>query len=105
MPLLWLGTSYWRGHWLLLWLWRIPIGPPLPSLPLQYTTFINDARVSKLSRKFNVIFSFAATESTHTFPNIAQELGLIAMEGQLYHRVWPTHQILQCGGFCMTTLT
>ena len=40
----------------------------LPPLPDEFNTFLNSPDVSRLSRKLNLIFSFAAMESTHAFP-------------------------------------
>ncbi|KAI0084427.1 hypothetical protein BDY19DRAFT_870302, partial [Irpex rosettiformis] len=59
---------------------------PLPPLPAEYDLFMQNSRISELSRRFNLIFSFAALESSHRFPNIARPLGFIAMEGRVYHR-------------------
>jgi hypothetical protein len=45
--------------------------PPLPPLPPQYDIFITHPQISSLSRVLNLIFSFAALETTHEFPEIA----------------------------------
>lgn len=63
---------------------RFHMIPPLPPLPIEYTTFINDPRVSSLSRKLNLIFSFASLESTHSFPNPGNP-SFIAIAGKTYH--------------------
>ena len=40
----------------------------LPPFPDQFETFLRSRDISKLSRKPNLIFSFASMESTHAFP-------------------------------------
>lgn len=62
---------------------------PLPPLPPEYDTLIHDPKISKLSRKLNLIFSFASMESSHKFPQTRG--GMLAVQGKLYHRVRPTH--------------
>lgn len=45
-----------------------------------------------MSRLLNLIFSFAALESSHEFPPLAPGgPSFLAMEGRLYHRVRPSH--------------
>jgi Helitron helicase-like domain at N-terminus len=65
---------------------------PLPPPPPQYMQFINDSRISGLSRTLNLLFSFAALESTHPFPHIAGPPGFVAIQGKIYHRVRPSHR-------------
>ena len=59
---------------------------PLPSLPDEFDTFLNSPDISKLSRKLNLIFSFAAMESTHAFPTPGNP-SFVAISGRVYHRV------------------
>ena len=65
----------------------------LPPLPEQYNTFINDPHISSVFRLLNLIISFATLESSRDFPPIPPGgPSFIAMAGQLYHRIRPTHQ-------------
>jgi hypothetical protein len=66
--------------------------PPLPPLPPQYDVFITHPQISSLSRVLNLIFSFAALETTHEFPEIAGPPGFFAVQGRVYHRVRPNHE-------------
>ncbi|KDQ23456.1 hypothetical protein PLEOSDRAFT_1049241, partial [Pleurotus ostreatus PC15] len=66
--------------------------PPLPPLPIDFAPFLNDPRISSQSRKLNLIFSFAALESTHPFPKNIGPQGFIAIKGKVYHRIRPNHQ-------------
>jgi len=59
---------------------------PLPSLPNEFNTFLNSSDISRLSRKLNLIFSFAAMESTHAFPTPGNP-SFVAVAGRIYHRV------------------
>ena len=59
---------------------------PLPSLPNEFNTFLNSPDISRLSRKLNLIFSFAAMESTHAFPAPGNP-SFVAVAGQIYHHV------------------
>lgn len=59
---------------------------PLPPLPDEFNTFLNSPDISKLSRKLNLIFSFAAMESTHAFPAPGNP-SFVAVAGRIYHRV------------------
>lgn len=54
--------------------------PPLPRLPDEFYTFLNDPQVSGLSRKLNLLFSFAALQTTAAFPNTAD--GFLAIQGE-----------------------
>ena len=65
--------------------------PPLPPLPAQYNVFLNHRDISRNSRILNLIFSFAALETSHAFPNIDGPPGFLAIQGRVYHRVRPTH--------------
>ena len=59
---------------------------PLPPLPDEFNAFINSPDISTLSRKLNLIFSFAAMESTHAFPTPGNP-SFVAIAGRIYHRV------------------
>jgi hypothetical protein len=67
---------------------RIPRLPPLPPL---YNTFIDHPQISSASRVLNLIFSFAALETTHQFPHPNGPPGFFTIEGRVYHRVRPNH--------------
>ena len=58
----------------------------LPPLPNEFSTFLNSPDISRLSRKLNLIFSFAAMESTHAFPTPGNP-SFVAIAGRVYHRV------------------
>ncbi|KAF9477676.1 hypothetical protein BDN70DRAFT_810345, partial [Pholiota conissans] len=60
--------------------------PPLPPLPPEYDIFMNDLRISSLSRVLNLVFSFASLESTHKFPNFDDNPAFVAIQGKIYHR-------------------
>ena len=64
---------------------------PLPPLPDEFNTFLNSPDISRLSRKLNLIFSFAAMESTHAFPTPGDP-SFVAVAGRIYHRVRPNPQ-------------
>ncbi|PPR05450.1 hypothetical protein CVT24_007467 [Panaeolus cyanescens] len=66
--------------------------PSLPPLPPQYNVFINDPRISSLSRVLNLVFSFASLETTHAFPTISGGPSFVAIQGKVYHRIRPDHQ-------------
>lgn len=55
--------------------------PPLPPLPPQYNVFLNHRDISHNSRILNLIFSFAALETLHAFPNIDGPPGFFAIQG------------------------
>ena len=59
---------------------------PLPPLLNEFNTFLNSPDISKLSRKLNLIFSFATMESTHAFPTPGNP-SFVAIAGKVYHRV------------------
>ena len=67
---------------------RYPAIRPLPPLPEEFETFLSSPDVSRLSRKLNLIFSFAAMESTHAFPTPGNP-SFVAVAGRVYHRVRP----------------
>ncbi|EIM83451.1 uncharacterized protein STEHIDRAFT_37475, partial [Stereum hirsutum FP-91666 SS1] len=56
----------------------------LPPLPAEYTTLMQHPHISKLSRKLNLVFSFASMETSHKFPNTHG--GMFAVQGKIYHR-------------------
>ncbi|KAJ7210365.1 hypothetical protein GGX14DRAFT_363561, partial [Mycena pura] len=60
---------------------------PLPPLPAEFNGFLHDPKISKLSRKLNLILSFASLESTHPFPQQTNgPPGFMAIGGRVYHR-------------------
>ncbi|KAF9789511.1 hypothetical protein BJ322DRAFT_973041, partial [Thelephora terrestris] len=59
--------------------------PSLPPLPPEYDILINDPNISRLSRRLNLIFSFAALESSHAFPTPGNP-SFVAISRQIYHR-------------------
>ena len=64
----------------------------LPPLPIQFSAFLNDPRISSYSRLLNLIFSFAALESTQEFPSFGPgPPAFVAVAGRIYHRVRPDH--------------
>ena len=65
---------------------RFALIPALPPLPPEYDTIINDPKISHLSRRLNLIFSFAALESSHTFPTPGSP-SFVAISGRIYHRL------------------
>ena len=65
--------------------------PPLPPLPPEYAPLLSDPRVSSLSRRLNVVFSFASLETTARFGD-SDMPGFFAIGGRVYHRVRPTHK-------------
>ncbi|KIJ23312.1 hypothetical protein M422DRAFT_177505, partial [Sphaerobolus stellatus SS14] len=42
--------------------------PPLPPMPEEFIWLANQPNISVLSRKLNLLFSFAAMEPTEPFP-------------------------------------
>ncbi|KAJ7934906.1 hypothetical protein B0H13DRAFT_1582765, partial [Mycena leptocephala] len=58
----------------------------LPPLPPEYTIFIEDPRISHLSRILNLLLSFASLERTQPFPHIDRPPGFLAIHGRVYHR-------------------
>jgi len=65
---------------------RFPLIPPLPPLPPEYNTIIDNPNISHLSRRLNLIFSFAALESSHVFPTPGNP-SFVAISGRIYHRL------------------
>lgn len=59
---------------------------PLPPLPEEYNLIISDEKSSRLSRRLNLMFSFAALESSHAFPTPGNP-SFIAISGKIYHRL------------------
>ncbi|KIJ49119.1 hypothetical protein M422DRAFT_94708, partial [Sphaerobolus stellatus SS14] len=59
---------------------------PLPPLPAEFTWLANQPNISFLSRKLNLIFSFAAMETTESFPTLTGPPGFLAIQGRVYHR-------------------
>ncbi|EIN10760.1 hypothetical protein PUNSTDRAFT_65796, partial [Punctularia strigosozonata HHB-11173 SS5] len=57
--------------------------PRLPPLPPQYDAFINHPQISILSRKLNLMVSFAALETSMRFPQTHG--GMFAIQGKVYH--------------------
>ena len=57
-----------------------------PPLPPEYNTIVTDPNISRLSRQLNLIFSFAALESSHTFPAPGNP-SFVAIAGRVYHRL------------------
>ncbi|KIM65722.1 hypothetical protein SCLCIDRAFT_14870 [Scleroderma citrinum Foug A] len=55
--------------------------PALPPLPPQYQVFINHHDISQHSRILNLIFSFAALETSHAFPNMDGPPGFLTIQG------------------------
>ena len=62
----------------------------LPPYPLDMLPVIHDPQLSALSRKLNLIFSFAALQTTHAFPNHGHP-SFFAVQGRVYHQVRATH--------------
>ena len=60
--------------------------PPLPPLPYEYNTFIHEPTISRMSRKLNLVFSFASLESTHRFPTPAPP-SFVAIASRTYHSI------------------
>src|SRR6201996_1391211 len=65
---------------------------PLPPLPPEYSIFINDPRISHLSRVLNLMLSFASLETTQPFPQSYGPPGFVAIQGRVSHRVRPSHE-------------
>ncbi|KAJ7200397.1 hypothetical protein GGX14DRAFT_372382, partial [Mycena pura] len=59
---------------------------PLPPLPPEYNTFIDDPNISRLSRILNLVLSFASLETTQPFPQNDGPPGFMAIQGRVYHR-------------------
>ncbi|KAJ7307871.1 hypothetical protein DFH08DRAFT_719879, partial [Mycena albidolilacea] len=59
---------------------------PLPPLPPEFETFINDHHISQSSRILKLVLSFASLETTHPFPEIPGPPSFIAIQGRVYHR-------------------
>ncbi|KIJ47375.1 hypothetical protein M422DRAFT_163970, partial [Sphaerobolus stellatus SS14] len=59
---------------------------PLPAMPEEFDWLSNQPDISMLSRKVNLIFSFAAMETTEEFPVHIGPQGFVAIQGRVYHR-------------------
>lgn len=65
----------------------------LPPLPEEFNIFLSDPRVSSVSRLLNLIFSFAALETSQEFPRFpAGPPAFVALSGRVYHHVRPDHR-------------
>lgn len=64
---------------------------PLPPLPVEFEVFIRHPSISSSFRLLNLLFSFAALESTALFPNTVGPPGLFAIQGKVYHCLRPGH--------------
>ena len=71
---------------------RFSLIPSLPPLPAEYDIIIDDERISRLSRRLNLIFSFAALESTHSFPTPGNP-SFVVISGRIYHRLRNNPQV------------
>ena len=58
----------------------------LPQLPPEFDVFLRSPDISKLSRKLNLIFSFALMESSHAFP-APRNPSSVAVAGRVFHRI------------------
>ena len=47
--------------------------------------------ITLLSRRLNLVFSFASMETTAQFPNLQGIPACVAIQGKVYHRVRPQH--------------
>ena len=65
--------------------------PSLPPLPPEFDTLIAHPDISHSSRVLNLIFSFAALETTHPFPSLRGGPSFFAIQGKIYHRIRPSH--------------
>jgi hypothetical protein len=63
----------------------------LPPLPDQYDVFLNERRVSSLSRRLNLAFSFASTETDMEFPTLYGD-HFVSVQGKTFHRIRPDHR-------------
>ena len=59
---------------------------PLPPLPDEFNVFLKSPDISKLSWKLDLIFSFAAMETTHAFPAPGNP-SFVAIARWVYHRI------------------
>ena len=64
---------------------------PLPPLPEEFEWLEHQPNISFLSRKLNLLFSFAVMETTERFPTVSGPQGFLAIQGCVYHRVRPTN--------------
>ncbi|KIY43753.1 hypothetical protein FISHEDRAFT_77690 [Fistulina hepatica ATCC 64428] len=63
--------------------------PPLPLLPFAFADIVDDSRISSLSRRLNIMFSFAGLETTHSFPDVVNSF--VSIQGRVYHCLRPHH--------------
>ncbi|KIP08004.1 hypothetical protein PHLGIDRAFT_59628, partial [Phlebiopsis gigantea 11061_1 CR5-6] len=60
--------------------------PPLPPLPHEFNSFLKHPDISRLSRRLNLLFSFASMETTAAFPELRGSPAFVAIQGKVYHR-------------------
>jgi len=65
--------------------------PALPPLPIELQSLISHPDISHSSRILNLIFSFAALETSHPFPSLPGGPAFFAIQGKIYHRIRPSH--------------
>lgn len=70
---------------------RLQDVPALPPLPPQIEHLTKHPQISQLSCILNLVFSFAALETTHPFPDETTLPSFFAIQGRVYHRIRPTH--------------
>ena len=63
--------------------------PSLPPQSLELQWLSSQVGVSESSRKLNVLFSFAAMETTGSFDRAPGPDGFVAIQGKVYHRLRP----------------
>jgi len=66
--------------------------PCLPPLPVEFNVFLNDPRISDLSRILNLVYSFASLETTQPFPHPVGGPSFVCIQGKVYHRIRPSHR-------------
>ncbi len=83
---------------------RVHTLPHLPLLPPEIEALTHDRRISPASNVLNLVFSFAALESTGDFATFKKgPPGFFALGGRVYHRIRlehpdsPVHWILYDG--------
>ncbi|KIJ32888.1 hypothetical protein M422DRAFT_183943, partial [Sphaerobolus stellatus SS14] len=60
--------------------------PRLPDIPEEFEWLSQQPNISALSCKLNLLFSFAAMETTEDFPVHVGPQGFLAIQGCVYHR-------------------
>ena len=83
---------------------KFALTQPLPPLPFEYNSFINDPNISALSRILNLIFSFASLETTHPFPTNNGPPGFIAIQAVCIIAFGRTITILLSDGYYMMVI-